>query len=630
MTDLYWLPIDPDWSKSLKALDDVSDEPVWPGLVRLAQQRCDLARTERLARALTRLCPQAPSAGLAAPPQRLALLSSCTVDHLVSGLRIAGLRRSLWVDVHIPPYDQYAQELADGGSGLHRFQPTVIAFALDARRLVRGLEPDASHQEAQAVVDRSLDQLRRAWDQARKLAGTVLHQTPLPIFPPLMGANEHRLPGSPERALRLVSERLPALADEHGVDLVAVAETAARDGMAAWHDDAGWNRAKQDIHPAAAPLWGDLVMRVLAARLGRSCKALVLDLDNTLWGGVIGDDGLGGILIGQGGAQGEAHLALQSYAKGLAARGVILAVCSKNDEAVALEPFEKHPDMLLRRGDFAAFVANWNDKASGLREIARRLNIGLDALAFVDDNPFERNIVRRELPMVVVPELPEDPAGYVRCLADSGAFEAVSFTAEDAARSGQYQANLERERAKEEVTDLQAYLESMNMELRWRPFDAQGLARVVQLINKTNQFNLTTRRYTASEAEAVMADPKSVALQLRLVDAFGDNGVIAVIIARPAAGDGDLEIDTWLMSCRVLGRRVEQASLNLLAQQAIAIGARRLIGVYRATERNGMVADHYTQLGFEPERGGEDARFVLTLDAYTPLPAPIATIKEGS
>jgi FkbH-like protein len=401
-----------------------------------------------------------------------------------------------------------------------------------------------------------------------------------------------------------------------------------RDGLSAWYDPAQWHRAKQEVHPSVSHVYGDLVARVIAARLGRSSKCLVLDLDNTLWGGVIGDDGLHGIVLGQGSVTGEAHVALQTYAKALSRRGVILAVCSKNDEANALEPFERHSEMILRRADIACFVANWQDKATNLREIARRLNIGVDALTFVDDNPFERNIVRRELPMVNVPELPEDAADYVNCIADAGYFEAIAVTADDLKRSEQYQANLQRESAMAE-TDMAGYLKSLNMELRWRPFDRIGLQRIVQLINKSNQFNLTTRRYTDAEAETLIDADATLALQLRLVDNFGDNGMIAVVIGRPA-GDGVIEIDTWLMSCRVLGRQVEEATLNLVVAEAKRLGAQALRGVYKPTAKNGMVADHYRKLGFEPDGGeGGETTWRLSLDHYAPRETAVAIVREN-
>ncbi len=399
--------------------------------------------------------------------------------------------------------------------------------------------------------------------------------------------------------------------------------------MDAWHNPALWLRAKQEISPAAAPLYGDLIGRLLAAAQGLSRKCLVLDLDNTLWGGVIGDDGLGGITLGQGSALGEAFAAFQRYARDLARRGVILAVCSKNDEANALEAFEKHPEMVLRRSDIASFVANWSDKAANLRAIARQLNIGLDALVFVDDNPAERAIVRRELPMVAVPELPADPTLFPACLADAGYFEALSVTEEDLARTAQYQTNLQRESLLAATSsDMEGFLRSLDMEARWSRFDRVGQARIVQLVNKTNQFNLTTRRTSEEAIAALIADERALTLQIRLLDQFGDNGVVVIVVGLFESGTRDIRIDTWLMSCRVLGRQVEAETLNLIAAEARRLGADRLIGTYRPTAKNAMVREHYLKLGFAPlgEEPDGTTHWVLDLADFTATPTFIRSV----
>jgi FkbH-like protein len=416
------------------------------------------------------------------------------------------------------------------------------------------------------------------------------------------------------------------LADAEAVDILALDAVAATDGIAAWHDPALWHRAKQEVHPSAAPCYGDHVARLLAAGLGRSSKALVLDLDNTLWGGVIGDDGLEGIKLGQGSALGEAFVAFQRYARDLSRRGIILAVCSKNDMANAVEPFEKHPEMVLKRSDIACFVANWTDKAANIRDIAAQLNIGLDSLVFADDNPAERAIVRRELPMVAVPELPEDPTLWPATLAAAGYFESLRLTKEDLERSGQYQANLQRSSLMASATDLEGYLRSLEMRAIWQRFDRVGQARIVQLINKTNQFNLTTRRVTDEDVAALIEDERALTLQIRLIDSFGDNGIIAIVIGLFQPGTRDIRIDTWLMSCRVLGRRMEETTLNLIVQQARTLGCERLIGVYRPTAKNAMVRDHYPRLGFAPigiPDGDGVAEYVLALDGWTELPTTI-------
>jgi FkbH-like protein len=357
----------------------------------------------------------------------------------------------------------------------------------------------------------------------------------------------------------------------------------------------------------------------------------VLDLDNTLWGGVIGDDGLNGIVLGQGSALGEGFVAVQDYAKDLARRGIILAVCSKNDEQNALEPFDKHPEMVLKRSDIASFRANWDDKVANIRAIAEDLNIGLDALVFLDDNPFERNLVRARLPMVAVPEVPDDdPALVPRVLADAGYFESLRLTDEDRQRTLQYQENRERAELRASATDLDGYLRSLEMRLPWGQFDKLSQQRVVQLINKTNQFNLTTRRYTDADVEAVIAHPSQFGLHMRLLDRFGDNGIIAIVIGK-LGEDASLVIDTWLMSCRVLGRQVEAVTLNLIAAQAKALGAKRLVGEYIPTAKNGMVRDHYQKLGFTTVFQADDgaSRSVLDLEGFVPAETCIHVI-EGT
>jgi len=624
VTELHWLPTIADWRPRLRALGADPGKAVDPGkawdeAVALANGRINFVLTNALDEASRRLFPT-PPAGLATKPVRLAVLGSSTLTHLLPAIRVAGLRRGIWVEAYENDYGQYLQELSDPDSALYAFQPTAVLLAFDAHHLTAGVTAALDAAAADAQLTEIVAHVRETWTRARDaFKAPILQQAALPIHLPVLGSNEHRLPGSRVRFVARLNEALRAAAEADGVDILAVDERATRDGIARWHDAGLWHRSKQEVAPPAAPLYGDLVGRWMAAKQGRSFKCLVLDLDNTVWGGVIGDDGLEGIALGQGSALGEAYVAFQDYARELARRGIILAVCSKNDEANALEPFEKHPDMVLKRGDIASFVANWSNKADNIRAIAQELNIGIDSLVFVDDNPFERNLVRQELPMVAVPEVSDDPTSYPLALADAGYFEGLAVTEEDRERTAQYQGNRAREALKSATTDLEGYLRGLEMELIVRPFDRIGLQRIVQLINKSNQFNLTTKRYTEEDVLSVMADPDAFGLQLRLTDRFGDNGVIAIVIGR-LQPDKDLTIDTWLMSCRVLGRQVEPTTLNLIAANAQRLGARRLVGEYIPTKKNGMVKEHYAKLGFTlmettPEGGN---RNILDLGTFTP------------
>lgn len=617
--ELAWLPELPGWSGLLEQARQESTDRALTLLQQLANSRMDFVRAGKLDKAVQKVLAQAETKP-ALPVIKLALLGSSTLSHLLPGIRLGGLRRGFLVDVYVGPYGLYRQELANPGSGLHQFKPDVVLFSFDAAHLAAG--EGASAETAMA-------NLRQCWHLARTTLGAraVLQQTLLPRFTPLMGNNEQRLPSSPAHVVAQVNQALRGEAANEGVSLLSVDTWSAEDGLTNWFDASLWFQAKQEVHPRASVLYGDQVGRLLAASWGRSAKCLVLDLDNTLWGGVIGDDGLEGIVLGQGSPSGEAFVAFQRYAKQMSERGVILAVCSKNDEANALEPFEKHPEMVLRRSDIACYVANWTDKATNLRSIAERLNIGLDALVFVDDNPAERRLVRAELPMVAVPEMPEDPAEYARTVADAGYFEAVDLTTEDRERTELYRANAQRDAARAAATDLGAFLDGLGMELYANGFDMPGLKRITQLMNKTNQFNLTTKRYTEADVLGMMNNGDAATLQLRLTDVHGDNGVIGLVVGYRKGRT--LELDTWLMSCRVLGRGVEEATLNLVVERAEALDCTKIVGEYRPTAKNGMVREHYRQLGFTLLKSEPDGvtRWELPLAGFVSRPAHMRVLR---
>jgi FkbH-like protein len=611
--ELFWLPKLSDWSETLSKARNLPAAEAAPHLIALANSRIDFLQTGKLDRIAEQFGPSLWPHLQRTPAIKLALIGSSTLTHLIPGLRVAALRRGFRLDIFEGHYGMYHQELADPSSDLYAFQPDVILLALDAQHIA-GCDSASSAQ--------AIELMQSCWRLAKeKLGAAVIQQTILPILPALVGNNEQYMANSPANVLAEINAQLRPAAKEAGVHLLSVDTLAATYGVRNWYNPALWHRSKQEIHPVASPLWGDHVGRLLAALRGLSFKCLVLDLDNTLWGGVIGDDGLDGIQLGQGHAVGESYIAFQKYAAKLASRGIILAVCSKNDDVNARSAFERHPEMVLRLKDIACFVANWQDKATNLRHIAKTLNIGIDSLVFADDNPFERNLVRQELPQVAVPELPEDPALYIDAISDGGYFEALTLTKEDSERSQQYQANAERERMKESVTDMASYLRGLEMQLVWQGFDSVGLSRIAQLINKSNQFNLTTRRYTEEDVAEMIDHPGTLTLQLRLLDRFGDNGMIAVIIGK-VADNRTLEIDTWLMSCRVLGRQVEEATLNLIVARAQAMGLERLVGFYLPTAKNSMVKDHYGKLGFTCTGSSEDGSSVWSLDLATYEPKP--------
>src|SRR5215472_11280668 len=592
------LPIARDFRGDLRgALTCAKPTDCLENLASLAAYRLGFLETVQLDRALSRLGLK-EATGFS--PIRLAVLASSTLDHLAPAIRVAGLRRRLLIDVNAGAYGQYRQDLLDPTSSLHQFAPQVMLFSLTAREAIASVPLTASAAEVDETITRLIDELRSFWQKAHEIcSGVIIQQTFLDITEPLFGSYDCFVPGAPTRVVAGLNDRLCEAAWQDGVLLLDVARASQRDGINAWFDAGYWLQGKLEIAPQAAPLYGDMVTRILAAQRGLSRKCLVLDLDNTLWGGVVGDDGLEGIVLGEGSAAGEAYLALQRYAKQLKERGIILAVCSKNDAGIAETAFREHPEMLLLRSDIAAFLANWDDKAENLKAIAAHLNIGIDSLDFVDDNPVERARIRQSLPMIAVPELPEDTAQYVRCLADAGYFEAVAFTSEDRHRAQQYAENAERDALLESVQSIDEFLRGLEMSVLFGPFTAVDHARIVQLINKTNQFNTTTRRYTSEEIRYVTNNPDVLSLQFRLLDRIGDNGLVSTMILRPTSDREEvLEIENWVMSCRVFGRELEFEAMNIAVEAARRRGVRALVAKYVPTGKNNVISGLYPSLGF--------------------------------
>jgi FkbH-like protein len=596
-------------------------------LAGLAARDLSLIETIQLDKAV-RAVPPGEQASYTAV--RLAVLGSTTIDHLLPAIRVAGLRRHLLIGASGGGYGQYRQEILGTDSPLTTLEPNVLLLSLSSTELVRGIPVTAAKVDADRAVRQAVADLRDLWRTARQRFGVaVVQQSFLDTTQPVFGSHERLIAGAPSRLVGRLNDELADSAASDGVLLLDVAAASARDGIDAWFDARHWLQGKMEIAPGAAGRYAELLTRLLGAQYGKSKKCLVLDLDNTLWGGVIGDEGLGGIKLGEGSAVGEAHLALQKYAKQLKERGVILAICSKNEPAIVEEAFDKHPEMHLRRSDVAVFAVNWNDKAENLRQIAQRLNLGLDSLVFVDDNPVERARIRESLPMVAVPDLPDDPAYYVRALAGAGYFETITLTDEDRQRAEQYTADAERDALRETSQTVDDFLRGLRMQVVFGPITSVDIARSAQLINKTNQFNTTTRRSTADELAQWTADARNMTLQFRLVDRFGDNGLVSVMLfAGDAARPETLELANWVMSCRVFGRQLEHEALNIAVEAARARGVRTFVAEHKPTEKNAVIKDLFANLGFERMPDGTGAagstRWSLRLDAYEPHATQIA------
>jgi FkbH-like protein len=622
---MEWLPRPPaDFSRRAKALLDAEGAIGHP-LRALANHFLDENQLLRLAGTLSK-ARQSGRSLRPLDPFRLALLSNATTDFLAPSIEGSALRHGLALQVLRGSYGQVLQDALATDSPIYAERPDAVLIATDHRWYPMRACPGDPEQAA-AVVDACAAQLQAVRDAVRANAGAVcILQTLAPPPEGLFGSLDRGLPGT---LLHLINELNRSLrqivegTEDVVLDAAAVAQSV---GLADWHDVSAWNLAKIPFSHQFLPLYADHVARLLASLRGKGRRCLILDLDNTVWGGVIGDDGIEGIKIAQGDAVGEAFLDVQRAALDLRSRGIVLAVCSKNDDAIARRPFLEHPDMLLKLDHLAVFQANWNDKGSNIQAIAEELALGLESVVFLDDNPVERDFVRRTLPAVAVPELPADPALYARTLLAAGYFESVHFSSEDLTRADFYTQNSRRIEVQKKVGDLDSYLTSLNMEITFQPFDETGRSRIAQLINKSNQYNLTTHRYTEVDVAAMQIDPSCLTLQVRLMDALGDNGMISVVIGR-CVGDDTLDLDTWLMSCRVLGRKVEHTVLQFLLEVAAERGIRRIIGQYIPTERNGLVRDHYSKLGFRQSADLDGNGSVWELDvAIAPKMDPIMVV----
>ena len=628
LSELSWLPAAPgDFAQRCK-IAVAADSPQGAEIRKLASHALDEAKLNRLARVIDALGAM-PGALHPLMPFRLAITSNAITHFLTPSLIATAARHGIALQCIEGGFDQSMQDALNATSAINRARPDAVLVALDYRSLlVQSMPGDAV--EAERSVTAAMSQLASIRDGFRANCGApCIFQTMARPPEASFGSLELALPGTSRQMIDELNRRLASTA--RGPDLLLdVAALAESVGLDEWNDPTLWNMAKIPFSDMFVPIYAEFVCRLIGAMRGKGRRCLILDLDNTLWGGLIGEDGLAGIVLGQGDATGEAYVGVQRAALALRKRGIVLAVCSKNDDAVAREPFRNHPDMVLREDHIAVFQANWNDKATNIQAIARALSLGLDSMVLLDDNPAERGLVREILPEVAVPELPEDPGLFVRTLLAGGYFESITFSAEDRSRADAYRGNALRIALQERAPGIEAYLRSLKMTIDFRPFTPAGRSRIAQLINKSNQFNLTTRRYTEAEVARLETDPDCFTLQVRLADAFGDNGMISVVICR-RIGDA-YQIDAWLMSCRVLGRMVERAVLDEIVRNAQDRGIVRLIGIYAPTERNKLVEDHYRSLGFDRVQGSDNGvmRWELAIEEYAPRNAIIVVHRSTS
>jgi FkbH-like protein len=552
-------------------------------------------------------------------PLRIAVLGGSTTNELVDLLELHLLDAGFLPVFYQSEYGQFYEQAVHGAAELQGFAPDLVYIHTSYRNVLAVPSLAATEEDLARAVEAEVERYRQIWSSLQFALGCQIIQNNFELPPyALLGNLDGVLPGGHTRfylALNAVFAREAAANPR--LTLQDVHTLSAQLGLVHWFDSERWFSYKLLLTIEANVCLARSLTSLVRALYGRSRKVLVLDLDNTIWGGVIGDDGGDGIDIGRETPLAEAFTAFQEYCLALRERGVLLAVCSKNNEDVALSGFA-HPDSVLKRDHISAFRANWDPKPENILSLARELNLGPDSFVFADDNPAERAIVLAQVPGIAVPELGDNPANYVSILQAGRYFEPVSLSTDDLARAAQYSANAERVSTQAVFADYGEYLDSLKMTAEIARFRPVYLDRITQLTNKTNQFNLTTRRYTLAEMQSIAVDGNYIGLYGRLADRFGDNGLVSVVSGRR---DGnELHLDLWLMSCRVLKREMELAMLDVLVEEARQAGIETVVGTYIPTKKNGMVADFYSRIGFTQEStySGAGATYHLSVSDYNP------------
>lgn len=543
---------------------------------------------------------------------RLAVLGNCSTQLFASAVTGCAKLAGLNLKVLDTDYNQIDVQLLDEASSVYAFHPDHILLWFSTEKLYEDFL-DMEPMRREKFADVFLQKMTDYWGIIiQKLHARVIQPNFTETDDKILGQYSAKVTQTFIFQIRklnyLLQEVMAEYSSVYPADFLDVQISLGRNRY--FHAPLYYH-AKMPVAVSTLPYLAQAVTDILQAMSGRVKKCVVLDLDNTLWGGVVGDDGLGGIEIGELG-RGHAYTNLQRWLKQLREYGILLAVCSKNEEQIAKEPFEKHREMVLRLSDISIFVANWKDKASNIRMIQESLNIGMDAIVFLDDSAFERELVRTKIPEIEVPELPEDPALWLEFLQQCNYFETVSYTRQSVDRTIQYQAEFERKRLKDTFASIDDYLESLVMTAQAGPFQEVYFARIAQLSQRSNQFNLRTIRYTEDDIRRIAEDDHYVTLCFTLRDKFGDQGLVSAVIMEKKSPD-ELFVDTWFMSCRVLKRTMEEFVMNSMIHRAVKQGFQKIAAEYIPTAKNNMVRDIYRIMGFTET---EKDHYVLNINMY--------------
>lgn len=528
--------------------------------------------------------------------KKIALMSGSTIGEIKNILELFLLNYGIEPEFYEGEYSLFYEEIVFDDGSLAAFAPDVIYIHTSSHN-IKSFPSNADSDEACAQkLESEFARFESLWSAAAQFNCAVIQNNfEMPKYRTLGNRDAYDVHGKVNFTRTLNQKMAQYAAANNNFFIHDIDYLSATIGLDSWLSPATWYAYKYCLDVANIPALCHSLSSIIKSIFGKNKKALVLDLDNTLWGGIIGDDGAEGIVMGKESPAGMAYSELQAYVKELSYTGVMLNVCSKNELANAKAGFERS-DSILKFDDFLCFKANWEPKHLNIAAIAQEINILPDSLVFLDDNPAEREIVMQELSGVGIVPL-TDAEEYTKLLDRSGYFEATAISSDDKKRNEMYKQNLERQQLSQSFSDYNDYLKSLEMYCDIGGFDAPHAERITQLINKTNQFNLTTKRYNAAEIESIISDKSYITIYGRLVDKFGDNGIVTAIIGH-IEGD-ELNIDLWIMSCRTFKRRLEHAMFDRLVQLCIEKGIKKINGFYYPTAKNLLVADFYATIGFD-------------------------------
>ena len=547
--------------------------------------------------------------------KNIAILGGSTTAEIRNILELFLLDSNIKPNFYESEYNKYYEDALFGHKELEKFNPDIIYIHTSNVNIMKYPNLKETEEDVYNMIKTEIERYKSIWQSLSKYDCSIIQNNfDYPINRSLGNLDCYDIHGKTYFINQLNQEFSKSANKIKSLYLNDINYLSSYIGLQNWFDKSLWYQAKYALSMEAIPELAFNISKIINSIFGKTKKCLILDLDNTCWGGIIGDDGLNGIHIGTETAIAESYTSFQKYAKELKQRGITLAACSKNDFKNAKEGFE-HPESVLRFDDFTSFKANWDPKHENIMDIAKEINIGIDSLVFIDDNPVERDIVSSQVPSVAVPNVGNDVIHFIDHIDRNGYFEPISLLADDINRNKYYEDNKKRTKEESTFKSYEEFLISLEMIANTKSFSSIYLDRITQLTNKTNQFNLTTKRYTAGEIENISSNDEYIKIYGKLIDKYGDNGLIAITIGN--VKNNQCHIDLWLMSCRVLKRGMEFAMLDEIVKQCVAKKIFEIIGYYKKSLKNSMVSDLYEKFGFiQIDDTNDDTIWKLDISDY--------------